>query len=146
MSGEFQFWPDPKFSGHVTLPSEFDLDPPISVTHAGLADRLVRGSQGGLVRSLRFVVVSPGVHLEDRASPPDRHLPFAVHHVDELALAIKPYIFPRMPSCGHLSLPREIRQQLSQFGVFVLELLQSQHRRRRHPPHIALPVEVAQPG
>jgi hypothetical protein len=86
-------------------------------------------------------VVGRGVHLQDPAGSPDRHIPLPPHSVDELA--------PDQTSelsadyvLQHLAIEREVGDELPKLPLLVLELLQRPHPRRRHAVKLLLPVKV----
>jgi hypothetical protein len=86
---------------HVDLPAfatEQDMDAPIAISDAGLADLPNAGFNAGLLAAAGLVMIGRSVDFQDPASPPDRHVPVTTHLVHQLAFASRPHSFRRMTS------------------------------------------------
>jgi hypothetical protein len=78
----------------VDLPAfatQEDMDPPVPVADARLANLLDAGFNAGLLATTGFVMVGRTIKFEDAARPPDRHAPFIANRRRQLALASRPY-------------------------------------------------------
>ena len=85
----------------VDLPAfatQEDMDAPVAVADARLANLLDAGFNAGLLATTRFVMVGRTIEFQDAARPPDRHAPFITNRRRQLALASRPYSFRRMTS------------------------------------------------
>jgi hypothetical protein len=66
------------------------MNPPIAVAHTGLAYLPDPLFKVGLSGATRLVVVGGRIDLKYPAGPPDRHTPFTMHRVNQLALPGRP--------------------------------------------------------
>jgi hypothetical protein len=85
----------------VDLPpfaTQEDMDAPVSVADARLANLLDAGFNAGLLATTRFVMIGRTIEFEDAARPPDRDAPIIANRRRQLALASRPYSFRRMTS------------------------------------------------
>jgi hypothetical protein len=73
-----------------SLATKQNVHAPIPVAYAYRTDILDAPLEAGLIGSTRTVVVGRGVHFQNPAGTPDRHIPFPAHRIDELALATRP--------------------------------------------------------
>ena len=77
-----------------------DMDAPVSVADARLANLLDASFNAGLLAATRFVMIGGPIEFQDAARPPDRYAPFITNRRRQLALASRPYSFRRMTSCS----------------------------------------------
>jgi hypothetical protein len=73
------------------LAAQKDMNAPVAVADARLANLLDAGFKTGLLATTGFVMVGRTIEFEDAARPPDRHTPFIANRRRQLALASRPY-------------------------------------------------------
>ena len=96
-----QFVVNPMGLLQVDLPSlatQKDMDAPVAVPDARLANLLDPGFKAGLLAATRFVMIGGPIEFQDAARPSDRDAPFIANRRRQLALASRPYSFRRMTS------------------------------------------------
>lgn len=114
----------------------------ITIAHTGLANLTNSAFQAGLIGTARGVMVGrpievqcPHRHAGSRSSDPGTCL--SPSRVSEQALELSPNDILQ-----HLAVQRQVRDDLLQPRILVLELLQLLHLRRQHARVFFLPVEI----
>jgi hypothetical protein len=85
----------------VDLPAfatQEDMDAPVAIADARLADLFDAGFKAGLLAAARFVVMGGPIEFQNGARPPDRDAPIIANRRRQLALASRPYSFRRITS------------------------------------------------
>jgi hypothetical protein len=86
---------------HVDLPAltaQKNMDAPVAIPNARLADLFDAGFKAGLLAAARFVVIGGPIEFQNGARPPDRDAPIIANRRRQLALASRPYSFRRITS------------------------------------------------
>src|SRR5215212_9350849 len=84
----------------TTFASEQNMDAPITIAHARLANLLDPLFEMGVSGAARLVMVGGRIDLEHATCSSDRNVPLTSHLVDQLALPDRPQSFRRIASCN----------------------------------------------
>src|SRR5215218_1614177 len=84
----------------TTLASKQDMNTPIAIAYARLANLPDPLFEMGLSGAPRLVMVGGRFDLEHATCPSDRNVPLTSHLVDQLALPDRPQSFRRIASCN----------------------------------------------
>ena len=86
---------------HVDLPAlaaQKNMDAPVAIPNARVADLFDADFKAGLLAAARFVVIGGPIEFQNGARPPDRDAPIIANRRRQLALASRPYSFRRITS------------------------------------------------
>jgi hypothetical protein len=81
-----------------SLAAQKNMDAPVAIPNARLADLFDAGFKAGLLAAARFVVIGGPIEFQNGARPPDRDAPIIANRRRQLALASRPYSFRRITS------------------------------------------------
>jgi hypothetical protein len=120
---------------HVDLPAlaaQKNMDAPVAIPDARLADLLDAGFKAGLLAAARFVMIRWTDRIPGRCTPagsrrPNHRKPPSPARACEQALQ-----FSADDVLKHLTIQRQVRDDLLQLRVLVLKLFQPPHLRRLH--------------
>jgi hypothetical protein len=80
------------------LAAQKNMDAPVAIPNARLADLFDADFKAGLLAAARFVVIGGPIEFQNGARPPDRDPPIIANRRRQLALASRPYSFRRITS------------------------------------------------
>jgi hypothetical protein len=80
------------------LAAQKNMDAPVAIPNARLADLFDADFKAGLLAAARFVVIGGPIEFQNGARPPDRDAPIIANRRRQLALASRPYSFRRITS------------------------------------------------